>query len=224
MAQQPVECAELASAMLAHPCPPVFLDTAAILDTLRVPFRHDLQVDIVYSAASIVDDALAHPNLIWAVKTANVIQEFQANRESIRTELWEQISKLNDSIVRVSSVAKILFPERRIAFPEWPELKFKERLLGIMDRLVESLVIYRGTRECVEKARNRLWAGIPPTGKGKQFKDCEIFEEFLELLALLRSKAFDQAAVFVTPNKQDYGPAPDGFPEIGSDLAACGAR
>jgi hypothetical protein len=42
----PLSCADLASAVLAQPCPLVFLDTAAILDILRVPFRHDWRLAV----------------------------------------------------------------------------------------------------------------------------------------------------------------------------------
>jgi hypothetical protein len=225
MPQQPVECADLAAAVIARPCPLLFLDTAAILDILRVPFRHELQVKILDSAVTTVDDALADPKLVWAVTTANVIQEFEANRESIKKELGAHISKLNQSVARVSSVAKILFPERRIGSLEWQELKLEERLLSIMDRLVDSLVLFRGTMACVSNARNRLWAGLHPASKAKyEFKDCEIFEEFLELVGLLRGQGFAETAVFVTSNGNDYGRPPNGHPQKALDLAACEAR
>src|ERR1017187_1544382 len=61
----PLPCGDLAAAVMAQPCPLLFLDTAAILDILRVPFRHELQVDIVDSAAAIVDKVLADPRRIW---------------------------------------------------------------------------------------------------------------------------------------------------------------
>ena len=210
--------------MIAHPCPLLFLDTAAILDILRVPFRHELQVDIVDSAATIVDEALADPRRVWLVTSANVVQEFEGRRDYVMDELNARIRDLNLSIARISSVAKIAFPERRISWVDLPELKLPQRIQGIMDRLVDSMVIFRGTAACVGRARDRLWAGLPPASKAKQeFKDCEIFEEFLELVSLIRSQGFTPPAIFVTPNKEDYGPAPDGHPQIASDLAGLGA-
>ncbi len=66
---------------------------------------------------------------------------------------------------------------------------------------------------------------VCPASQAKQeFKDREIFEEFLELLATLRSQGFDRTAVFVTPNGKDYGPPPNGHPKIASDLAAGNAQ
>jgi hypothetical protein len=221
----PMASADLAAAIIAQPCPLLFLDTAAILDFLRVPFRIELQVDIVDSAASIVDDVLADPRRIWLVTTANVMHEFAGRRDEVSEELSCRMRELNQWMARVSNVAKIAFPEWRIGSLDWRELKLEQRILGIMDRLVDSMVTFQGTVTCVGKARDRLWAGLPPASKAKQeFKDCEIFEEFLELLGVIRGKGFEQPAVFVTPNKKDYGPAPEGHPQIASELAALSAQ
>jgi hypothetical protein len=219
-----LSCTDLAAAVAARPCPLLFLDTAAILDILRVPFRHELQVDIVDSAATIVDEALAEPRRVWLVTSANIMQEFDARRSYVADELSARIRDLSLSIARVSSVAKIAFPERRFGSLNLPELKLEERMQGIMDRLVNSMVTFRGTSMCVGKARDRLWAGLPPASKARQeFKDCEIFEEFLELLAAIRSQGFELPAIFITPNKEDYGPPPDGYPRIASEMSAFGA-
>src|ERR1039457_4142893 len=129
----PLPCGDLAAAVMAQPCPLLFLDTAAILDILRVPFRHELQVDIVDSAATIVDEALADPRRVWLVTSANVVQEFEGRRDYVMDELNARIRDLNLSIARISSVAKIAFPERRISWVDLPELKLPQRIQGIMD-------------------------------------------------------------------------------------------
>jgi len=119
----------------------------------------------------------------------------------------------------------MVFPEKRIASPEGVELILGERILQIMDRLVDSTMVYRGTATCIGKASERVWAGIPPASEAKQeYKDCEIFEEFLELLTTIRGQGFEQPAVFVSPNREDYGPPPDGHPRVKSDLAALDAQ
>ncbi|MGA2739660.1 MAG: hypothetical protein ABSG65_19750 [Bryobacteraceae bacterium] len=218
-----LSCVDLAAAVTAQPCPLLFLDTAAILD-VRVPFRHELQVDIVDSAATIVDDAVAEPRRVWLVTSANVMQEFEGRLSYVMDELTARLRDLSLSIARVSSVAKIAFPERRFDTLNLPELKLEKRMHGIMDRLVNSMVIFRGTPLCVGKARDRLWAGLPPASKARQeFKDCEIFEEFLKLLAAIRSQGFGLPAIFITPNKEDYGPPPDGYAQIASEMSAFGA-
>ena len=145
----------------------------------------------------------------------------------MQQELEARISNLNQTISRLSRVARIVFPERRINLFEWLEPThptLEPRVLEIMDRLIESMIVFRGTTECFGKARDRLWAGLPPASKSKQeFKDCEIFEEFLELVGALRKQGFSKPIVFVTPNKGDYGPPPLGHEKIASDLQMTGA-
>ena len=173
---------DLAASVCALPRPLMFLDTAAILDIMRVPFRHELQVDIVDSAAALVDDLAATPKRMWVVSTSNVLQEFQANREAVLQELGTRISNVTQSILRLSRVASLVVPEKRIGPLDWLDATLGSRVVGVMDRLVASVTLFRVTAECVGRARDRLWAGLPPASKSKQeFKNCEIFEEFLEL-------------------------------------------
>jgi hypothetical protein len=150
-----------------------------------------------------------------------VVGEFRANRESIQQELERRVLEFNRSISRLASVAGVLLPERQLSPMQWLDTTFQSRILGIMDHLVESTMVFRGTGECVGRARDRLWAGLPPASRAKQeFKDCEIFEEFLELVKMVRNHGGNQPAVFVTPNKKDYGSAPLGYDQIASDLGS----
>jgi hypothetical protein len=87
-----------------------------------------------------------------------------------------------------------------------------------------SISIYQGTSDCVLRARDRLRAGEPPSSKAKQeFKDCEIFEEFLELAQNLRAGGFGERMIFVSSNTSDYG-RPPGAPRIQEDLLEHGAE
>jgi hypothetical protein len=217
----PVSSIDLAAAVAEHPCPLIFLDTAAILDILRVPCRSELQVDIIDSAATTIDDLVADPRRIWVVTSANVIAEFQANRESVRRELATSTSNLNESFTRLSSIAKVVLPEWRIEPLGWLNAAFQGRILGIMDRLVAETIVFRGSKDCTLKAAARLKAGLAPASRSKQeFKDCEIFEEFLELISAFRKRGFNSPAGFVTPNSKDYGQPPDGNERIACDLQA----
>ncbi len=230
MSGVPLSSGQLVASVLACPRPLLFLDTAAILDVIRVPLRHELQPDIVTAAATIVRDARSGPRQVWAVSTANVLQEFGAARTRAAAELMAHMKSLNHALSRLSAVATLLFPEHFAGSPAGEEAAVQDRLsdlvenrlLKVMDELADSLVIFEGTPDCVFRARNRVFGALPPASKsGQQYKDCEIFEEFLELLTALRRRGFNQPAVFITPNSKDYGPPPDGHPRIASDLAPC---
>ena len=180
---EPLTCAGLAAAVVAQPVPVMFLDTAAVLDVFRVPFRHELHPDIIESAVAAVNEAASEPRSLWLLTTANVVQEIGGHRERVRQELVAHVESLNSSVHRFLSVAKRVFPERRFSWPELAEIRLDQRILQIVDRLIDSAVIFRGTAECASRARTRVWEATPPASRGnQQFKDCEIFEEFLELI------------------------------------------
>jgi hypothetical protein len=215
---------DVVGAVCASPCPVIFLDTAAILDVLRVPFRHELQVDILDAAAALIDDSAAAPRRVWAISTWNVMQELQANRQAVLQELRTSISNLRKSTNRLSRVASLVLPERQLPPVDWSDDELGDRVLRIMDRMADSLTLFRGSVECVGRARDRLWAGLPPASESRrEYKDCEIFEEFLELAHALRASRFGNRIVFVTSNTKDYGKPPAGHAQIGSDVIAAGA-
>lgn len=221
MYQASVSSEDLAATIAANPRPILFLDTAAILDVCRVPYRPELQADIVGSVAALNEDVAAEPRRVWVLTSANVLKEFQTNRDLVQRELEAFITNLDQSLLRISDVARIVLPERQIQPIEWLDTTFQNRILGIMDRLVSQMAVFSGHPDCIVKARNRLWSGLAPASKSKQeFKDCEIFEDFLEFVRNLRAKGVAQPVVFVTPNSRDYGPPPKGNEQIASDLKA----
>jgi hypothetical protein len=100
---EPLTCAALAAAVLEQPAPVIFLDTAAILDVLRVPFRHGLQTDIFDSALSVTVDASADPKKVWLITSANVVRELETRRQGVESELNGQISSTQQAVDRLCS-------------------------------------------------------------------------------------------------------------------------
>lgn len=217
---EPLTCAALAAAVVKQPAPIVFLDTAAILDVLRVPFRHDLQADIFDSALSATKDGSANPKRVWLITSANVVRELETRRQSVESELNGYISSMQQAVGRVLTVVRRTFPDRRFQWPNLMELGFSDRVVRVMDLLIGATSVFSGGTGCIKRASARIWAGAPPASRGsQQYKDCEIFEEFIEFVSTIRSEGFEPPVVFVTPNKNDYGRPPDGHPRIASDLA-----
>jgi hypothetical protein len=58
---------DIAAAATALRRPLLFLDTVAILDISRVPYRQELQVDIMESVAAMIDDLVANTRRVWVV-------------------------------------------------------------------------------------------------------------------------------------------------------------
>ena len=127
---EPLGCADLTAAVVAQPAPVVFLDTAAILDVLRVPFRHELQADIIDSAAAVVNDARADQKRIWLVATGNVIQELGDRRQFVEDELGAYVRSLALSMSRALTVARTVFPEQKISSLDLLGLRIDQRVSG----------------------------------------------------------------------------------------------
>ena len=90
--------------------------------------------------------------------------------------------------------------------------------------LIAAMATFEGSASA-ERRREIGLGGLPPASKAKQeFKDCEIFEEFLELMSLVRAQDDNAQAIFVTPNVNDYGPPPKGYTQVEEDLAPLNAQ
>ena len=220
----PLTVADLAAAIIAEPAPILLLDTAAILDVFRVLFRPEIEANIVASALALLEASRASPKRLWLIAPKSVMRELDANRQSVKEEMVSQLKRLGDIIVRVHEISNVVFPERQSEALDLIEIGLESRVAGIVDRFISATRVFSGSDVCHKKAAGRVWGTLPPASHRKEsYKDCEIFEACLELLGTLRAAAFSPAAVFVTPNSTDYGPPPDGFPNIGSELATLNA-
>ena len=215
--------AEVAARILANRAPVVFLDTAAILDVLRVPFRDDIQADVVeYSTRAAT---LARSSGLWLVSSESVAVELEGNRLKVNSELASTLQDFDRRAERLSAIAEAILPDHPFSFDSVSRSPFGERVEEIAQAMQDSLTLFRGSNQCVLNAAGRVKQGQRPASKAKQeYKDCEIFEEFLELCGMLRVANFDFPCVFVTSNKNDYGDPPDGFPRIAEDLQSARAN
>jgi hypothetical protein len=222
--RDPLEGADLAIKIALAPAPIVFLDTAAILDILRVPFK-GLQTDIAKSALAVVDQTLMVPRGIWLVSSSNVMLEFDQNRERVRDAMADHLRLVNESVKRLLAVARGIRAERNVEEIDLLDLKMDQQIEAILKSLVDATVLFRGTEACIVKAGRRVWAQTPPSSRERQeFCDCEIFEEFLELMTAVRTHGCTERAIFVSPNTTDYGTLPNGYPPIAAALSNVGAQ
>lgn len=208
---------EVVDRIIAAAAPVLFLDTASILDVARVPVREDLNLDILVRAAQL--SGSLETRSAWLLTTPNVIREFNSNRSDVEAELRGGLARKLKEIDRIRSIERILFPgvPRPVNRPE--EQSIATLAIDTMDGLVRHVELFEGSDRCSLNAAERVWACLPPSSTTKQeFKDCVIFEEFLELAAALRKSGFGGKIVFVTPNKKDFGPVPYGHARIAQDI------
>ena len=216
----PVLIEVLVERIVNQPAPVIFLDTAAILDVARVPCREDLDLNLL-RWEELLSQGHADRNLarMWVVTTEHVVHELKDNRPAVETEIHREMTKFR----RLTDVERILFPEDPPPRSSRREKDLANRAVETMERLVQFTNVFQGSQECTLRAADRVRRKRSPSSKKQEFKDCEIFEEFLELASRLRQLEFTPPIVFVTPNKADYGEVPTGKPQIQEDLARCRA-
>jgi hypothetical protein len=215
---------ELTAAVLAQPRPILFLDTASIIDTLRVPYHMDLQDDIFDATEAVVRACAPGTRSVWALATENVRQEVTLEMERACQELEKSIALRVRECKRFSKAAQFVLPQENLALPTWDQKAIYLGVQSLLDGLIASLTIYQGSPDCGRKAGVRVWKAMPPSRRSRQeFKDCVIFEEFLELVTTLRQQGFTSRAIFITSNRESYGDPPIGHPVIAEELEAAGA-
>lgn len=89
------------------------------------------------------------------------------------------------------------------------------------DNFISSGLHVTGPRGVERDAFARVAANRAPSKRGKQAKDCLVFESYLRLATLLRAAGFVRPIVFLTTNTNDYShlpnkavPHPDLVPEL----------
>ncbi len=173
----------------------------------------------------VVQDYHAGNVSAWIVASTNVVLELEDNRSNVQSELEKGVRKLKAQLARMATATSALLPEREIVRPDWIDDEFSRCVGLVLDRLVDSMSFYEGSSDCKLRASDRVYAGVPPSSKStQQYKDCAIFEEFLELARSLRESGFQGRLIFVSSNKNDYGPPPVGASRIAEDLAEHGAE
>jgi hypothetical protein len=220
----PHTVADLAAAIIAEPAPILLLDTAAILDIFRALFRSEIQPSVVESTQALLEASRASPKRLWLVTPESVMRELGNNQQRVKDDMVSHLKRFGETVARVHEISKVTFPGRRLAARDLIEIELQSHITDLVDRFVAATSVFRGSDVCHQNASRRVWEASPPACHAKQsYKDCEIFEACLELLSTLRAAGFSPAAVFVTPNAADYGPPPDGFPNIESELAVLNA-
>ncbi len=178
----------------------------------------------LHTVATVTKFCDSTPRRVWLVTSALVISEFRNNVTSVTNELKGAIEKQARTITRVADVSRAIFPEQRVEATNWEAMGVDQRVTELVNGLVDRLVVFDGSPESQLRAGARVRSAEPPSGRGKdqQYKDCEIFEAFLELVSAARSQGFTSRAILVTADK-GYG-KPPGHKRIKEDLSAVSAE
>lgn len=220
---------ELADHVIEKDLPLLFLDTCALLDIIRAPFRHDKAEDAIQTISGAVQLVDRQDEFVLAISSI-ISDEFHANRSKVAGELTKHCRSLIDGMTMIDGLLAILGLQAHRLSPDDSMLKFESRLGELMlklesrlgklaDQLLANAMKFDQEDAIKLKAFDRLAARIPPGHRGDQGKDCLVFEELLEFSRLAREKNHRGKIVFCTSNTKDYCTfRSDAHPEIVSEL------
>lgn len=180
----------------------LIIDTCALLDIIRIPYRQrtpTTAVSCLNSAKKLSE--LSSEGLLKIIIPPLVKREFEDNIESVKDELKRHINKISTSI----EILVALFINDLISHQLFDVLKidFSKLLEQICDELFSIGLHIKEDQMLRIKATERSINNIPPARKGA-VKDCIIYEHSLELASILRRKNFTKKIVFFTSNTKDY--------------------
>ncbi|NDV28156.1 PIN domain-containing protein [Desulfovibrio sp. JC010] len=194
---------ETVSLLLSTPVPVLFLDTCAILDIIRLPFRIDEPTrasSYLTSAQKTID--LALNNNIQIILLPNVPLEYQDNVAKTKDELSKHIKTLGQNIHVLNALLSPGSPS--VPLDTIDILNNIENILKpTCDKILSNSIHIYQVDSLIVKASFRVAQNLPPSRKGS-IKDCIIYEHCLELSRQLRKNGFNKNLIFHTSNTKDF--------------------
>ncbi|MFZ5811701.1 MAG: hypothetical protein ACOY4F_06630 [Thermodesulfobacteriota bacterium] len=185
-----------------QPTPILFVDTCAILDILRLPFRENNPT----TAKSYLDSAqhalqLSKSNNLRIIILPNVPTEYSDNFQETKNELSRHISKSVQGLKVLEALH--LSRANQLSVPNLLSIDTEAFLEKICNDFISNGIHIFQENTITLRATNRVIKSIPPSRKGT-IKDCIIYEHGLEICSLLRKQGFTEKIVFLTSNTKDY--------------------
>jgi hypothetical protein len=195
----------LVNRILTQPAPVLFLDTCALLDIIKVPFRK-VSVNLIGATNDIF--LKASTNHLWIVTLDLVEKEWQDNVGNVSIELDKHLQELHDNLVKFSDTLDKIETNAQFYQTDLRRFDIVQKLYSLSEKLLKSSVIMENDDNCKIKAMDRVSIDAAPAGSkhGKnEAKDCMIIEHYLCLCRKLRNNTFAEKCLFVSSNTQDFG-------------------
>jgi hypothetical protein len=185
--------------------PILLLDTCAVLDIIRAPYREEIPDNVISSAIRLISNIQSQPRRLWMVSLSTVFQEFSDNITTVETELKRFIRRVDKDIVSLKSAYSFIGQAIPIDVFQKQRTSLPDELKRLANEILSNTVSLDVSQELKGVALDRALSCLPPSKKGsEQVKDCLIIEHYLKLCRRLREKCFDNIIVFTSSNIQDY--------------------
>ncbi len=197
-----LEICDAVSEIINQPTPVLFLDTCALLDVIRLPFRQKSPT----TAKAYLDSAKNAIQLINEKRLRILIlpliqKEYEDNFPKTNDELSRHIREVIQRLEVLASLHQS--SPQELVIPDLLSLNTESFLEKICNDLFLLGMHINQNNDLVLKASDRVVRNIPPSKKGT-IKDCIIYEHCLEIASLLRNQGFTEKIVFFTSNTDDF--------------------
>lgn len=187
---------------IVHAAVPVLcVDTCAVLDLMRDPTREAALPRIRKAGLDLVD--LAEQGGLAILLADQVALEFAANEADVREEASRALRKLRQQVERIDKLAGVYGAQGAAEMGHLDD--HVERARAVVGRLMDVAIRVTPSNDIPGKAMVRVNEARAPAAKGKEsFKDCVVFETYLEAGAQLRAGGCQSPIVFVSFNPKEY--------------------
>src|SRR5258708_14565376 len=193
-----ISSAEVVRRVVAAPAPVLLIDTSALLDLMRHPRRDTFSADQVKAALRLWQRLAAKRRALWLPIVQQVLVELSDNKPQVTREAEDALPKLQDMIERVQTIFAAHGLATSAITPGLAASKFPATTAATVEKFIAAALHVTGPRGIERDAFARVAANRAPSKRGKQAKDCLVFESYLRLANLLPAAGFVQPIVFLT--------------------------
>jgi hypothetical protein len=197
---------EITNQINTNPAPLLLVDTCTFLDVIRVPYRENIQINMIDTTMTLISRAKLNPPSLWLVSCDIVKAEWESNANEVCNELKMHISKYQQSGVRLGKILEKALPGITYYQPDLVTFSLEQHLYNLSKNLLEASLKIADDDDCLVRATKRVRMNQAPASKSKsEPKDCMIIEHYLALCQGLRNSGFSKKCIFVSSNVNDYG-------------------
>jgi hypothetical protein len=182
---------------------------------MRDPTRETALPRIRKAGLDLVD--LAERGYLLILLADQVALEFAANEVTVGDEARRALNKLQQQVERITELACIYGAQGVVELGHLDD--HVERARAVVNRLVGVARRITPSNDIPGRAMVRVNSARAPAAKGKEsFKDCVVFETYLEAGGQLRAGGCQTPIVFVSSNPKEYF-EPGGGSVLKADIA-----
>lgn len=178
--------------------PFVFWDTCALLDILRIPYRHDNVMAALTPYQQLYE--LISQKKVVSITSDMVLYEFNSHFDDTINELSREVRKMKEGVEKYSALMSGKKQIRINHILSFLDISSLQSLETLVRKIWKETYIIREQSIYRNMAHNRTVSKIPPAKNKGEYKDCFIWSTFLQYA----KDSFSPCKIFFTTNTSDY--------------------